>query len=248
MESFNFLLSPVPSASTHETCSPHNSLRGFLQNLSTFIQHQEVWMCAVNWHSDYFVLKTSALPSGTRSLPAIQLRIYSIYFLFLVKQRGIGLKQAVPVHSERLCFSSSKHALGTKSPGFLQLHEGACKVPVKVLAGQTLASHPCRWAVFILVLSKLLVPLCLEPFTCNSRLQGIWQGSWLNEAKISTPSYVVGQSGNVHPKGSGSTRERGMLHNRIPPSLEVCDSGLCSCVISAVDKGGGCLESQCSEE
>jgi len=52
---------------------------------------------------------------------------------------------------ERPCFSSFKYSLGTWSlcPG------PESKVQV-VLAGQTLASHPCHWVVLVLVLIVLL--------------------------------------------------------------------------------------------
>lgn len=64
----------MSSAPAHETCSSRNSLRCFLQSLSTFFQHRGVWLSVGGWHSDYFMLKGSTLPSGTKSFPVTQLK------------------------------------------------------------------------------------------------------------------------------------------------------------------------------
>lgn len=160
---------------------------------------------------------------------------------------------------ERVCFSSSKCALGTWP---------LCPGPTNKLKFSAAAWKRVKsphWGSGWTDTCQLLLPLgcvspgahhavglrywlCLELFEIPVS-KGFGKAACLMRPKKKKAPYplVWVRSGNVHPEGSGTTQERRMLHNQISPSPEVYDSRLCSCVISAVYKEGGCLESQHSE-
>lgn len=247
----------MSSAAADETWSSHASLRGFFLCLSTFIQHWVVWLHTVGRSLGYSMPKTPTLPFGNKAFPVPQPhpRPWDLQHLLysLSDSRQAKSKAGITdVCRKAFSLSSPSYVLRTWSPcpgsdNKIQvscscMEEDATSLGAFWLGRHWLGSPGAEHDVHPGVLMELAVPWAV---CCVCREFG--EAACLMSQKEIPYPVVWGRSGNVLPKGSGTTQQGGMQQNRVSPSLGCMTPSVnlrCRFILSTVYKGGGSLESQ----